>query len=715
MRREFRPAWLLLGVSGALVLWPALRLPDGIPSPAADLARNAPWAEGAGDFRGNPQLGDVTHQIQPWLLYLREELRSGRLPFWNPHQFSGYPYWGNGQSAPLFPLHLLFALLPLKLGFVLLPWIRFMIAGAGVWALAGELGLRGPGRVLAAVVYPLSGMLISFLLYSMGNTLALVPWVMCATERLATGRGTWRLLAVTGGLELLGGFPETVVHTGLLAALYLLIRGAGRATWGAFLGGWVAAGALSAPQLLPFAFTVIESGRWAETGAGAPIALSLVLPQPLRLILPQLYGHPANGTWWGPFNYSATAVYVGAASLVLAAAGIGRLRGDRRWLAVATLLAFSVLTAYHLPGPYDLLSRLPLLDRVAHHRLILGVELSLALLAGAGLERWRLGAGERGMLMGGALVAGMTGLCWMLFARDWLARGRTGEQMAWSALALGVAVLSSSSLLLDPWRRQTLAPFVLLLTVADLLAAHGGIIPGLPLQRLYPATGATAFLKGQAGRVGGVEGALYPNAAMVYGLYDVRGDDPMKLARYERMYGTLAEGDSVYFRPIRKWDDPWLDRLGVRWVVAGPEAGSRAGWREAYRGPDARVFERPLAMPVVRWESGEALPAATQAPGRWDLSWDTPRSERVVVAETWDPGWSASLDGRPAPIERADELIMAVRVAPANRRLTLTYRPPGLIAGFALGAGAAVVLLVSAAVRRRRRRPQTRSESPIVT
>jgi hypothetical protein len=237
----------------------------------------------------------------------------------------------------------------------------------------------------------------------------------------------------------------------------------------------------------------------------------------------------------------------------------------------------------------------------------------------------------------------------------------------------------------------------------------------LPLQRLYPTTGAIAFLKRQEGRVAGVEGALHPNAAMVYGLYDVRGDDPMKLARYERVYGAWSQGHSVYFRPIRKWDDPWLDRLGVTWVLAGPEAPPMAGWVEAYRGPDARVFERPQAMPVVRWESGEALPAVTRAPGRWEISWDTPQAERVVVAEIWDPGWRAFLDGRPAPIERVDDLIMAIRVASGYGRLTLRYRPPGLIPGLALGAGSALVLLVSAAANGRRRRAQARSESPIVT
>ena len=84
-------------------------------------------------------------------------MRAGRLPFWDPHQFSGSPYWSNGSGAPLFPLHLLFALLPLQLGWVLLPWLRIVIGGCGAWYLARELGASRPAALLAALVFPSRG------------------------------------------------------------------------------------------------------------------------------------------------------------------------------------------------------------------------------------------------------------------------------------------------------------------------------------------------------------------------------------------------------------------------------------------------------------------------------------------------------------------------------------------------------------------------------
>lgn len=145
-RREIGIPWAACGLVGMALLAPALRLPDGIPSPAATLAGQAPWQGVADPAAGNATLRDITYQVQPWLVFLRHEMRAGRLPFWDPHQFSGSPYWSNGSGAPLFPLHLLFAALPLQLGWILLPWLRIVTGGCGAWCLARELRPAGRPR-----------------------------------------------------------------------------------------------------------------------------------------------------------------------------------------------------------------------------------------------------------------------------------------------------------------------------------------------------------------------------------------------------------------------------------------------------------------------------------------------------------------------------------------------------------------------------------------
>ena len=755
--RELGIPWAVLGLAGMGLLAPALALPTGIPSPAAALPV-VPALPASGEGGGNPLLRDVTYQIQPWLLFTRRELRAGRLPGWNPFQFAGSPFWSNGQSAPLFPLHLLFAALPLQLGFVLLPWLRLVIGGCGVWMLGRELDLGPTAALLAALSFALAGMPVSFALFPMGNALALVPWVLWAVERLAaaatvsssTGLAAGATagplataiagLAAAAGLQLLAGHPETAAHTALLSLLYLAVRGPAR-HGAAFLGwaaGWLGGAALAAVQLLPFALLLPATARWQGPATGAEPPLRLLLEQPLRLVLPELYGHPAHGTWWGPFNYSATAVYAGALALPLAAAGLARCRRDRRWLALAVTAAFAFAAAYHLPGVRDLLGALPVIGRAAHHRLLFGVELGAALLAGAGCDEWLAGRG-RGVLAGGAAAAALLAAAWALHRGAWAAHGLLRTEAAWTAAVVAAALLLALSLRLDRGWRFRLAPLLPALALCDLLAAHGAINPGLPLARLYPPTGAVRFLARQPGRVAGMGDALRPNAAMVYGLYDLRGDDPVKLVSYEAVYRQFAAADPVYFQPITRWSSPWLDRLGLRWVVAGPrEAPRAADWRLAYAGADARVYERPAALPLVRWapaaptasagagsaatgagsprapmagDAARATPAAVppagltvmrREPGRWEIGWHSAEPRLLVVAESWAPGWRALVDGQPRPVAATAGALLGVRLGPGAGRAELRYRPPGLLAGAWISAVSLFVLVTLAAARVRR-------------
>ena len=54
--------------------------------------------------------GDIGLYFTPMAGFLRDNLRAGRVPLWNPLIFCGTPYAGNPQAWPLYPVT---ALLPL--------------------------------------------------------------------------------------------------------------------------------------------------------------------------------------------------------------------------------------------------------------------------------------------------------------------------------------------------------------------------------------------------------------------------------------------------------------------------------------------------------------------------------------------------------------------------------------------------------------------------
>jgi uncharacterized membrane protein YfhO len=75
----------------------------------------------------------------------------------------------------------------------------------------------------------------------------------------------------------------------------------------------------------------------------------------------------------------------------------------------------------------------------------------------------------------------------------------------------------------------------------------------------------------------------------------------------------------------------------------------------------------------------------------------------LVIAQTWYPGWSATLNGKPAPLYRANFAFQAVAVSPGETDVTLAYHLSHWRWGVgttALGLLAALGLVLSGRVRR---------------
>ncbi len=125
-------------------------------------------------------------------------------------------------------------------------------------------------------------------------------------------------------------------------------------------------------------------------------------------------------------------------------------------------------------------------------------------------------------------------------------------------------------------------------------------------------------------------------------------------------------------------------------------------------GPEV-VLEGPPGLPLA---PGRLL-GFERAPERVRIEAESAQDGLLVVNDAWWPGWTASVDGRPVPIWRADAVVRAVPWPAGRHALEMRYDPPEVRTGLLVsGAAAAVLLLVVLApVLRRRRRAGDAGES----
>jgi len=92
-----------------------------------------------------------------------------------------------------------------------------------------------------------------------------------------------------------------------------------------------------------------------------------------------------------------------------------------------------------------------------------------------------------------------------------------------------------------------------------------------------------------------------------------------------------------------------------------------------------------------------------RAHGKWTIETESDRTALLVVAETYYPGWSATIDGVDTPIERTNALFRGIVVPAGTHTVKLSYRPPWLGMGATLFFAGALSLVGTLLIARRRR------------
>ena len=159
--------------------------------------------------------------------------------------------------------------------------------------------------------------------------------------------------------------------------------------------------------------------------------------------------------------------------------------------------------------------------------------------------------------------------------------------------------------------------------------------------------------------------------------------------------------------------DGWESRVSVvtDWTVTDGATALQTVLRPGFD-PGARAVVE--GDPGIAPSTGYAAPVAATYREVWPedvrVTVDASTPSLVIVRNAWDRGWSATIDGRPAPVLRADYFLQGVPVSAGHHEVRLTYTDPnigrGLLASAVVWLGW-LGLLVGALKHERRRRGAT--------
>ena len=632
------------------------------------------------------------------------------LPWWNPYEGTGMPLLGETQSAGLFPPTLLTIFANGQLyEHVLLE----LIAGICTYRLARRLELARTAALAGAVAFALCGKFAWFSDATV-NPLPFLPMLLLGVERAADAagsgrRGGWRLLAVAIALTAYAGFPE-VAYADLLMGVAWVAWRAGtlsgaRSLFAARIGLGSATGVmLAAPMLLAMFDYLSRADLVSHRGAHLG-SRHLPFAEAPQLLMPYVFG-PLN-TNRHPGLWVMVGGYLSIVLVLLALLGLaahGR-RGLKLMLGGWALLVFAHM--YGVPGLGNVLGVLPEMGRIQFYRYATAaLELPVILLAAIGLDdvrrveshSWRVVAGAGAAMLGvGAVALSAHGVVGALAPTVPDVEDFFRASLVWAlatVAAVGIAALVPRARL----RGMLLAGVVIvdaiaLFAVPQFSAPRAARIDLAPVAYLRRHLGDQRFL---------TLGPIRPNYGSYFRLASIRLDDfpPAAYARFvharldpfANFVGFRAPGvptpRQVFLRHLAAYE-----AVGVRYVTTGPRAGlSGPGFQLVFSDSTARIYRVTHAAPLASARGCRVISSSLDS-----VRLDCSRPSTLVRRETWFPGWSAHVDGRPAPIRRVAGLFQAVRLPAGVDRVSFGFMPVGMQwALLAALAGCALLLLPTA-------------------
>lgn len=175
---------------------------------------------------GYPNLAqgmDVITEMFPWKYFTIQELKAGRIPFWNPHNFSGNLHMQNYQTAVFNPFNVVFFLFSFAASWSLFIMLQPFLAMFFMYLFLRSLPLNKYASLLGSTAFAFSSYMTVWMEYgNIDATLLWLPLVLFALNKfIQKPKVHYFLLGVFSlTISFLAGYIQGVFYIYVVAVAY---------------------------------------------------------------------------------------------------------------------------------------------------------------------------------------------------------------------------------------------------------------------------------------------------------------------------------------------------------------------------------------------------------------------------------------------------------------------------------------------------------------
>jgi len=307
--------------------------------PLDNLFVGEPWASFADELDvsrpHNALLSDLILENYVWKRFIVQSIQARSIPLWDPYLFAGHPFLANGQHSALYPLSLIFYVIPLTKAYGWFTVIQFWLAGLFTYIFLRVLGANRLGSLIGGITYQLSGFLVVSVVFTMiiaaaawlPLVLAIIEIVIRKQEQKGPVAYSPIPYVVVGsfvlGIQILAGHIEITYYVLLVSGFYALCRlillQRRQRVWGPAvrMGAWLLVMVLlglglGAIQFVPLYEVASRNFRVGSVTYADVTGWALPSRRIVSFLIPDFFGNPSHHTYfdvvtrrWMPIGLNA--------------------------------------------------------------------------------------------------------------------------------------------------------------------------------------------------------------------------------------------------------------------------------------------------------------------------------------------------------------------------------------------------------------------------